>query len=155
MKIDYDHDFKQVRERLAAMPSALQADVYGKALTFAARKARTRARQLCPTGKGPALTLRGTPRRRLRDSILVKTVAWKWDGVRVPRSAALLIAEQPHAHLVEKGTVRTKASPFLEPSVKTGLLPAFQHGARSNFTRLIQRLEAGRLTARERRAFYS
>ena len=158
MKIEikpHGETFKQVRRRLAALPVGCQADVYGEGFIAAARKSRLKSKRLCPVGTAEPRTRAGNPRRRLRDSIRAVRVGWKWDGVRVPKSAAIVVAEQPHAHLVEKGTVRTRKHPFLAPPLKDGggLNEAFRTGCAKSFVRLVNRLESSRLRARERRAF--
>ena len=151
-------DFDETRKKLAALPAGLQADVYGDGMIAAARRAARKSRRLVlPRGKSPPLTRKGKPRRHLADSIRAVRVGWRFGGVKVPKSAAIVIAEQPHAHLIEKGTVRMKGGPrpFLEPPLKEGaaLMGEVRVGTARSFNRLIKRLESGRLRARERRAF--
>ena len=156
MKIVYTVEgFDATRKKLAALPVGIQADVIGDGLYAAARKAASKSKRLAPVGKGLARTSKGKPRRRLRDSIKAHRVSWRWGGEKVPRSASIVVAEQPHAHLVERGTVRMKARPFLEPPMRQGsvLMEAVRAGTTRSFTRLVKRLEAGKLRARERRAF--
>ena len=147
--------FADVRRKMNALPPGLQSDVYGDGFISAARKARLKSKRLAPVGRGPALTRRGAPRPRLRDTIRAVRVSWRWGGEKVKNSAAIVVASSPHAHLVERGTVRMRARPFLIPPLKdsSGILSAYRAGCQRSFGRLVKRLESGKLRARERRAF--
>ena len=146
--------FDEVRRKLAALPAGCQADVYGLGFIHAARRAAKRASSTAPRGAAVPLTSKGKPRRRLADSIRAIRVDWHWGGEKVRKSAAIVLAEQPHAHLVERGTVRMAPRPFLEPAIAgQGTLTDFRVGSARAFGRLVKRLEKGKLTARERRAF--
>ena len=135
------------------MPAAFQAGVYGDGLFNAARRASRRAASAAPRSPGDSNTRTGKPRKHLADSIRAVRVAWKFGGERVPKSAAIVLAEQPHAHLVERGTVRMRARPFLEPAIRSqSVLSDFRTGAGRSFARTARRLETGKLTARERKA---
>ena len=151
-------DFDETRKKLGALPAGLQADVYGDGFyEQAKRSARKSKRLVLPRGKGPPLTSKGKPRRHLAASIKAIRVSWTWAGVKVKRSAAIVLAQQPHAHLIERGTKRWKKGPrpFLGPPLKEkgALLEGFRVGTGRSFRRLIKRLESGKLRARERRAF--
>ena len=148
--------FQSTRKKMAALPAGLQSDVYGDGFYQAAKKVARKAKRLVQVGEDPPVTTKGKPRRRLRDSIRAIRVAWHWGGEKVNKSAAIVVAEQPHAHLLERGTVRMKEGPypFLEPPTKDGTLTeAFRQGTNRSFQRLVKRLESGKLRARERRAF--
>ena len=157
VNIDYNplgqrEAMEELDRRVRLLPDALRAKVYGDGFLRAARRAAQRARGRCPRGAGPALTNAGEPRKRLAESISVKPVGWKWGGVKVRRSAAIIVAEQPHAHLVELGTVRTRAKPFLAPSVHdTAVLADFRAGTNRSFRRTLKRMETGKLTRAEGR----
>ena len=157
MKIAYSVEgFDETRKKLAALPAGVQADVIGDGLYAAARKAARKSKRLVlPRSTGTPTTNKGKPRRHLADSIRAVRVSWRWGGEKVPRSAAIVVAEQPHAHLLEKGTVRMKARPFLAPPLKQSavLMEAVRAGTTRSFDRLVKRLESGKLRARERRAF--
>ena len=150
--------FDDLRKKLSALPAGCQSDVYGDGFITAARKSAAKSRRLVlPRGKGAPLTRKGKPRRHLADSIRAVRVSWRWGGEKVPRSAALVLAQQPHAHLIEKGTTRWKKGPrpFLSPPLKdsTSLMEGFRVGCGRSFGRLVKRLESGKLKARERKAF--
>ena len=151
-------DYDLTRKKLAALPAGLQSDVYGYGLFAAAKKAARRAKILVlPRGDSPPLTSKGKPRRHLQNSIRAVQVSWHWAGEKVKRSAAIIIAEQPHAHLIELGTVHWSEGPrpFLAPALKdsASLLEGFRVGSARRFDRLVKRLERGKLTARERKFF--
>lgn len=147
--------FLAVRKKLAALPPGCQADVYGDGMIAAARKVAQKAKRLAPVGKREPLTSKSKPRRRLKQSIRAVRVSWHYGGEKIKRSAAIVLTEQPHAHLVEKGTRHSRANPFLETALKdsASLLSAFRVGSAKSFDRLVRRLETGKLRARERRAF--
>ena len=140
-------DWEEIEKRLAAMPYAMQSEVYGKGFLASARAAARKARVKCPVGKGPALTSKGKPRRRLSQSIRAVPVGWHWNGVKIKKSAAIVVAEQPHAHLVEA------IDPFLEPAMRDGLAVNhhFKIGAGRAFGRTIRQLEQGKFTGSIRR----
>lgn len=153
-----DDSLFETRKKLAALPAGLQADVYGDGFYEQAKRAARKSRRLVlPRGEGPAKTPSGKPRRHLAKSIRAIRVAWRYAGVKVPRSAAIVLAEQPHAHLIEKGTERWKRGPrpYLEPPMKDAamLLDGFRVGTAKSFRNLIRRLESGKLRGRERKAF--
>ena len=151
-------DFDETKKKLGALPAGCQSDVYGDGFYEQAKRSAKKSKRLVlPRGKGPPRTSKGKPRRHLADSIKAIRVSWRWGGVKVPKSAAIVLAQQPHAHLIEKGTRRWKKGPrpFLGPPLKqtAALMEGFRIGTAKSFRRLVARLEKGKLTARERRAF--
>lgn len=145
-------EWDEIGKRMAAMPLALQTEVYGKGFIAAAKQAARKARTLCPPfGKHPPVTNQGKPRRHLRDSIFAVPVSWHWAGRRIRNSAAIVVAEQPHAYLVEN----SKSGPYLEPALQDGMAinQNFKIGAGRAFNRTIRQLEKGRYTGRLRRIF--
>ena len=153
MKIGYDFDFSQVVKALEALPVGLQHGCYGAGFKAAGNKTRRIARAKAPVGEGFPLTNKGKPRKRLRDSIEVALVGWHWSGKKVPKSAVVVVAKQPHAHLVEDGTMRMPARPFLYPALKTGgLVREFKRGASRQFGRVVRQIEQRKLTRATARA---
>ena len=145
-------EWDEIGKRLVAMPLALQTEVYGKGFIAAARQAVRKAKTLCPPfGKHPPVTAQGKPRRHLRDSIKAVPVSWHWGGRKIKASAAIVLAEQPHAHLVEK----SKSGPYLEPALQDGMAlnQNFKIGSGKAFNQTIRQLEKGRFTGRVRRIF--
>ena len=146
---------RHIRDALEALPPALEHGCYGAGFLAAGRKTRRIARSLCPPGKGPAKTRKGKDRKRLRDSIRVRLVGWRWRGRRVPRSAVIVIAEQPHAHLIERGTKRWKEGPrpFLEPAIESsGLNEEFVRGCQKQFGKIARQIYSRRMTRKTARA---
>lgn len=149
-------EFDETRKKLSALPAGCQSEVYGDGMYEAAKKSALKSRRLVlPRGKG--LTVRGLPRRHLANSIKAIRVSWRFGGEKVPRSAAIVLAEQPHAHLIERGTVRWKKGPrpFLAPPLRDAatLMGAVRLGSAKSFRRLIDNMNEGRLTARQRKYF--
>ena len=141
---------QQMRDALNALPVGVTHAVVGAGFRQAGLKTRRIARQLCPPGPPEGLVSRkGRIRRHLRDSIKVQLVGWRWRGRKVPRSAVVVVAYQPHAHLIERGTKRWKKGPrpFLEPAMAQGnLLEEFQRGASKHLGKTIKQIEARKLT---------
>ena len=149
VRIDYREDGRVVNAgapgyigpRLRRVPGALRSNVYGPASLEAAKSAAVKARIYCPVGKKPPRKRGGGHRKRLRDSIVARLVSWRHGNKVYPRSAAQVVAEQPHAIFVEKGTKYMPARPFLMPALRdAGLLRRFVSEARSVFPRTIRML---------------
>ena len=151
--------YEETLAKLEQLGPALEAKVYVDGLAAVARKVKGVAKRLAPVGSGPALRKSGEPRRRLKDSISVKRIGWRWGakGTYVKKSAAIVVAAQPHAHLVERGTVErttasgarrgaAKAQPFLTPPLKDnlGLMAAFRRGVSQSLPRTIKRIDQGK-----------
>ena len=146
---------RDIRNALEALPPALEHGCYGAGFMVAGRKAKRVARSLCPPGKGRPTTRKGKDRKHLRDSIRVRPVGWRWRGKKVPKSAVVIVAEQPHAHLIELGTKRWKEGPrpFLYPALESGgLNEAFVAGARKHFGKVVRQIESRKLTRTTARA---
>ena len=147
MKIDFNIEGVEVlQKQLQALPIGLQHAVYGAGFKRAAAKVRRVARQRVPVGRGVPITRKGRIRKRLRDSIKPKLVGWRWDGRKVPKSAAIVVAEQPHAHLVESGTVKMPARPYLMPALRSGLSQEFRNGCVRHFARVVKQIDERKLT---------
>ena len=148
IKLAPGQDWDTVRRRLRALPPILEAECYGFGMLNAARGVARVSRQLCNVGPPDPRTNAGKPRRHLRDSIRAIPIAWRWGGRKVPRSAAIVLAEQPHAHFLERGSFnvrtgrRNRAYPFLEPPMRDSarLLKLFKSGAGAQLPRALRKL---------------
>ena len=156
MKVGYDFEGDaDLRKALNALPVGLQHAVYGAGFKRAGAKTKRVARTLCPPGTGTRVTRKGRIRMRLRDTILVRLVGWRWRGRKVPRSAVVVVAASPHAHLIEGGTKRWKKGPrpFLMPALKTGGLAAeFRKGCAKHFGVTVRQIRERKLTRATARA---
>lgn len=143
---------EQMRHALNALPVGVTHAVVGAGFKKAGAKTRRVARSMCPPGKGGLERLvskKGRPRLPLRDSIFVRLVGWRWRGRKVPKSAVVVVAAQPHAHLIERGTKRWKKGPrpFLEPAMEqSNLLQEFKAGAQRHLGKVIKQIETKKLT---------
>ena len=158
MKIGLDYSNEDVMNALQALPVGLQHACYGAGFRKAGLKVKRLARARAPVGEGIPLTRKGKIRKHLRDSIKVKLVGWKWQGKRVPKSAVIVLAEQPHAHLVERGSfVYGKywkpARPFLWPALQNaGVSREFGRGASREFGKVVKQIRERKLTKTTARA---
>lgn len=156
MRVEIKDNWEQVVQTFEALPIGLRLEVYGQGLLAQARWAAQQSRRLLvaqgSVSKGIPTTNKGEPRKHLADSIVTARVGWRFDGQYIPRAAALVVAEQPHAHLVELGTVKTDPKPFLAPPIENGsvLLEAYKRGAIRYQRSLFKRLDKGKITSRER-----
>lgn len=109
----------ELRAKVAALPPIVEAKVVGQGLAAAARESAKRARRTAPIGTRE----KREGEKRLYKTIRVRRRWWKFSpgGKRIPRSAAELIAGGKgarHAHLVELGTVKAAANPFMQNAVR-------------------------------------
>lgn len=141
---------EQMRHALNALPVGVTHAVVGAGFKKAGAKTKRVARSMCPPGPKEGLVSRkGRIRRHLRDSIFVRLVGWRWRGRKVPKSAVVVVAAQPHAHLIERGTKRWKKGPrpFLEPAMEqSNLLQEFKAGAQRHLGKVIKQIETRKLT---------
>ena len=147
-KTDRDAN-RKVLDALNALPIGLQHACYGSGFKRSGMKVKRVARQLCPPGPPEGLVSRkGRTRLHLRDSIRVVLVGWRWRGAKVPRSAVVVVAQQPHAHLIERGTKRWKKGPrpFLMPAMESSnLLEEFRAGAARQFGVVVKQIRERKL----------
>ena len=146
---------RQMQDALNALPIGLQYACYGAGFKQAGTKTRRLARAMCPPGKRPPITRKGRIRKRLRDSIRVKLVSWRWRGRKVPKSAVVVLALMPHAHLVERGVKHWKDGPrpFLEPALEAGgLADEFRKGCQRQFGKVVDQVRRRKLTKATARA---
>ena len=141
---------EHLRNALNALPVGVTHAVVGAGFRKAGMKTRRVARSMCPPGpKAGLVSRKGRIRRHLRDSIFVRLVGWRWRGRKVPKSAVVVVAAQPHAHLIERGTKRWKKGPrpFLEPAMEqSNLLQEFKAGAQRHLGKVIKQIETRKLT---------
>ena len=113
MEIGFDIDgFDDVQRALRALPGLVAERVQGDGLIAMARVVRDQAKISVPVRTG---ALRDSIRAR-RVSDIVDTPSGR---KRVPGAVAELIVGRKggrHWHLIEYGTVRAPAHPFLEPA---------------------------------------
>ena len=103
---------REVQQAVSVLPLFVAQHVQGLALAAWARKVRAQARRSVPVHRG-----------FLKSSIKVYRRAIRLDGRRIPGAKAVVYAGgvgARHAHLVELGTYRAKANPFLSRSVERG-----------------------------------
>ena len=113
MEISMDtQGYDQTIANLDALPAAMAARVTGRGLLAAARVVRKRAREIVPVETG-----------LLKKSLYAasaKSIIETSRGRRKLGGTAAVVgtrATAPHAHLVEFGTVRAPAHPFLGPAI--------------------------------------
>ena len=143
--------YEDIEKKIGALlPSARQI-VYPAGLRAGGNRVSQRARALAPVGEGLPLTLKGAPRKRLRDSIKTVLVGWHYGGRKVKKGAALEIAQQPHAHLVELGHGGPKPAPphpFMKPAIEdtSGTLRAIVQGMRKSWNGVVRSIARGKIT---------
>ena len=113
---------------LEALPGTLDRLATEEGLLEAAEVIRDEAKANAPEGKT------GNLRRSIRAR----------RGTRRYKPSVLVMATAPHAHLVELGTVKSAARPFMEPAAintKSAQLRAFAKGVRKNFNKVERELK--------------
>ncbi len=151
MEMDIDIEgVDELNRALRALPELLAVRVQGDGLIAAARVVRDEAKTLVPVKTGS-----------LRDSIRASRRAQTVDTFRgrkrVPGGAAQVRAGGKgarHAWLVEFGTVKTAAHPYLEPALngnRSRLLRVAAAEMSKAFVKLGTELAAGRATRVTRR----
>ena len=139
--------YAEIRKLAKDLPAKYQRDVYRTGFREAAKWVKNDASGRAQIGKRAPRTRKGGTRVRLKNNFKYKLFAWNWDGVRVPKSAAVVYNKSPHFIFIEKGTSnrrsrfgnkgRVKARPMLEPALKnrSALLQQFRNGAKRAFDR--------------------
>ena len=147
MEIGVDIEgFGELVQAMDALPGLVAERVQGDGLIAVARVVRDEAKVLVPVRTGA-----------LRASIRTRRVAARVSGKRVAGAAARVVAggaAAPHAALVEYGTVRAPAHPYLEPALlgtQTRQLAAAGAAMARSFIRIGRALEAGTTTRIVRR----
>ena len=133
---------EQLERAIRQLPEGLVVRVYGDATAAMARVVARTARSEVPVVTGA-----------LRNSIRVRRVGERYRGRRIPGAAANLFVGGPgarHAHLVELGTIRAAANPFLQRSLdkRIGLQNRkFAEAAARALERLTRQLATGTVPA--------
>ena len=157
-RVGIEYDGEDIQNALQALPVGLQHACYGAGFRRAGAKTKRLARAKAPVGEGVPLKRSGAIRKRLRDSLSVKLVSWRFSGKRVPNSAVIVIAEQPHAHLVELGSwvygkYYVDPNPFLWPALKnSNVSREFARGASGKFAKVVKQIRTRKLTRATARA---
>lgn len=142
--------FEKLERNVRALPGLLAHRVQGRGLLAAAAIVRNEARALVPVDTG---ALRDSIRAGVR-SQEIYTLSGK---ARVPGAAAQTRAGgrgARHAHLIELGTVKMTAKPFLEPAVhgtSAEQVAAIAAAMKIAFARLNREIQTGRTSAITRR----
>ena len=161
MKITYRLEgATELRKAIEALPVGLQHACYGAGFRKAASGVAKRARAAAPVGEGPAYRKgrKGLREKRLFESISVKLIPWHWGGHKVPKSAGIVVARQPHAWLVEhgvRGPHRSRSpQPYLWPAMQetSTISSDFGNGCRTQFRRVVEQIRRGKLSKATARA---
>ncbi|WP_425152892.1 HK97-gp10 family putative phage morphogenesis protein [Candidatus Palauibacter sp.] len=138
-----------VAAAMDALPGLVAERVQGDGLAAAARVVRDEARETA------AFTDRtGRLRASIRSGRRAEVVDTGRGRKRVPGASAVVEVRAPHAHLIEYGTVRAPAHPFLEPAViatRTRQLSAAVAAMGRSFKRIATQLAAGKVARITRR----
>ena len=149
-RADFEFSEKQLDDlerALRELPWAVKLHVMGAGCAAAARVVAARAKTLFPVDTG-----------ELSRSIRVRRTSEKIRGRKVSGTAAQVIAgakrdldlKAHHAMLVELGTVRTAAQPYLAPAVRESRSPQFRAFAKTAervFMKVARDAAAGRSSA--------
>ena len=139
------HGDEEFAKALEQLPEALARHVQGGGALEVAKLIRKAARNLVPVDTGA-----------LKRSIRVRQVSQKIQikllgaPTRIPRSASQTLAGNRagafHGHLVEYGTIKSRAQPFLEPAVRTShsqFLRAYAEGSQKRFAAAMRSIRVG------------
>lgn len=105
-----------IQRKFEALPKKVQRKVMREGVTQAAKIVRAQARADVPVATGDlrkSIKVRGLQAAK-GAAFLNKTKG----GSRSVKIGKTVVAEAPHAHLVEKGTKRMRAQPFLLPALQ-------------------------------------
>ena len=144
--VEYElHGAEDFVKAIEKMPEALARHVQGGGALEVAKIIRKAARNLVPVDTG-ALK-RSIRVRQVSQKIQVKLLG---GPTRIPRSASQALAGNQkgafHGHLVEFGTIRSRAQPFLEPAVRSNhnqFLRAYAEGSQKRFAAAMRSIRAG------------
>ena len=141
-EVDGIEDLGRLIRQLEALPGVLDRVAVEDGLLESAKVVAKEAKANAPVG----------PTGNLRKSIRARR------GTKKYKPSAIVETKRPegsHAHLVELGTVKAAAQPFLEPAVnntKSAQLQAYAGGVRKNFSKvereLTGKIKVSRRTAR-------
>ena len=144
---DYDRNVREAIKFLSQLPGRLDGTAHQDALMAAAKVVAAEAKRLVPVDTG-----------NLRDSIRVRSSPKKYKpGALVIASGSTKAGTKGyHAKLVEYGTVKTRARPFMEPAARgtaSKQVKAAARAAGKSFEKIVKELTGGkRLRGRTARA---
>ena len=136
---------REVQQALDRLPAIVVERVQGPGLEAAAEVVRRTARNNAPVRTGA-----------LRNSIIAVRQAAFLRGQKIRNGAAVVFAggnRAPHANIVEHGSVRVPATPFLEPALfgtASTQLNAAADEMRRQFNRVPRQLVSGSSSPRAR-----
>lgn len=111
MDIEFKIDTSELTRILNKLPSEISGKIGMNAYRSAARIVQREARKKAPFDKGRKAGV------HLRDAISVKNY-WKQLRIFIIGTQSRGPKSAPHSHLVEFGTVKMAARPFLSPAFK-------------------------------------
>ena len=137
---------KDLQKKMQMVPEVMRKQVYKGGLRSGAAYALRQARRRVAKSKRKDISSRRNP-KHLKNSGRIQSISWRYDGKKYRGAAYQIVFKQPHAHLVELGTVKMKAKPFLEPALqdKAGVLNNIHIGMTKSFARAMRRLAKKKL----------
>ena len=144
----FDRDVREAIKFLKELPGKLDETAHQDAMLAAAKVVRDEAKRLAPVGKTGnlrgSIRVRRSPKRHKPGAVVIASGSTKAG------------TKGYHAKLVEYGTVKTKARPFLEPAARTTAAKQVKAAAKAagkSFEKVVKELTgAKRPTRRTRRA---
>ena len=137
---------KDLRKKMELVPEEYRKRIYRAGLRGAAAYTLRQARRRVAKSKRTDISTRRNP-RHLKNSGKIGSITWNYDGKKYRHAAYQIKFKQPHAHLVELGTVKMKAKPFLEPALqdKAGTLQSIHIGMARAFKRVNRQIARKKL----------
>ena len=135
-----------LRKKIQLVPEEYRKRVYRGGLRTAAAYTLRQARRRVAKSKRKDISKRANP-RHLKNSGKIQSISWRYDGKKYRHAAYQVKFLQPHAHLVELGTVKMKAKPFLEPALRDsgGILNHIHIGMARAFKRVNRQIARKKL----------
>ncbi len=139
----FDRDVREAIKFLEELPGKLDETAHQDAMLAAAKVVAAEARQLVPVRTG-----------NLRDSIRVRSSPkrYKPGALVIASGSTKAGAKGYHAKLVELGTVKMAARPFLEPAARTTQSKQVQAAAQATgkrFQKVVKELTGGKKPTRQ------
>ena len=148
--MEMEIDFVGIEDMIKAidnLPGLLGTQVYGDGMLAAAKVVAAEAKTIVPVRTG---ALRDSIRARKRSAVVHTTRRRR----KIAGAAAQVVAGGKNAHhafLIEYGTVRMKAQPYLEPALRSTVsqqLAAAGAVMQKSFAKLATQITSGRATKR-------
>ena len=146
MQVDFS-GLEEAIKNIEALPGLLGTQVYGDGMLAAAKVAAAESKALVPVSTG---ALRDSIRARKRSAVVHTSKGRR----KTSGAAAQVVAGGSgarHAFLVEYGTVRAPAHPYLEPALHgstSRLLAAAGAAMKRSFVKLAVQITSGKATKR-------